>query len=207
MRADLTGQRFGRLTCVKVDHITQQGTARWLCNCDCGGTAVVAVNNLRSGHTQSCGCLWRETIRKHGHAVRVGQSRTYSTWSNMLSRTTNPNHERWADWGGRGITVCGRWLDFGNFLADMGERPPGTTLDRYPDNNGNYEPGNCRWATPKQQGRNGRHVKITEDLVAEIGALFATGKYSLRELGRRYGVAHDTIKGAVERYEEAGRTS
>src|SRR6266568_3956102 len=128
MPLDLTGQRFGRLIAEKIDHISPHGVTSWLCRCDCGQTAVAVVSNLRNGHTQSCGCLWRETITSHGHAARSRSSRTYSTWRNMLERTTNPNHKRWASWGGRGITVCERWRKFGDFLADMGERPPGTTL-------------------------------------------------------------------------------
>lgn len=85
----------------------------------------------------------------------------------MIRRTTNPDHPRWADWGGRGITVCNAWREYPVFLADMGEKPPGTTLDRI-DNDGNYEPGNCRWATHAQQQANRRSFKLTPDKVREI---------------------------------------
>jgi hypothetical protein len=96
------------------------------------------------------------------HGARVGDqwSTTYRSWQNMKKRCRDPNGNRFDYYGGRGVRVCKRWRLYGvgfmNFLADMGERPPGTTLDRYPDKNGNYEPGNCRWATPEQQARNRR---------------------------------------------------
>ena len=96
---------------------------------------------------------------KHGHTSKKGKlSPTYISWQNMKARCQNPNHSRFKDWGARGIKVCERWQDFTNFLTDMGEKPEGLTLDRI-DNNGNYEPGNCRWATWKEQRRNQREVK------------------------------------------------
>jgi hypothetical protein len=94
--------------------------------------------------------------RTHGHASQK-LSGTYSSWKAMKARCLNPNGKQWADYGGRGITICERWIhSFENFLADMGERPPGKTLDRYPNNDGNYEPGNCRWASGRQQQMNRR---------------------------------------------------
>lgn len=120
----------------------------------------------------------------------------------MLSRTTNPEHARWADYGGRGIKVCQRWETFANFLADMGERPQGKTLDRT-DNDGDYEPGNCRWALPGEQSMN-RRKTLSPEAKAEIRSLYATGEYSLRALGRRFDVNNQTIARAV-RDEEAAR--
>jgi hypothetical protein len=136
----------------------------WRCQCDCGSCIETQGTALRAGRTRSCGCLVTE-FRKSpgcGHVIEHGHSRggtnspTYSSWTAMKKRCRCPRNKDWAIYGGRGITFCDRWHSFTNFLADMGERPPGTSLDRFPDKNGNYEPGNCRWATALEQARNRR---------------------------------------------------
>ncbi len=165
---DLTGLDFGRLTVIHRAPNADDKSVRWLCLCECGRTVEPRGGDLRSGDTKSCGCLLRETAaalgrahavatgranKTHGHTIN-GHSRTYISWFLMKARCTNPNGNRWRHYGGRGIRVCDRWFNsFENFLADMGERPADRSIDRI-DNDGNYEPANCRWATPTQQIHN-----------------------------------------------------
>jgi hypothetical protein len=142
----LVGQTFGRLYVIERAGSNKWRAPLWLCRCACGGTVIdttYSLSNLR----KSCGCI-RE---KHGYA-RHGKHRspTYHSWSNMIQRCTNPNNTRWEDYGGAGITVCERWLTFENFLADMGERPPNTTLGRFGDV-GSYCKENCAWQTRREQ--------------------------------------------------------
>jgi hypothetical protein len=124
---------------------------------------MTCVDNIKRGDTKSCGCLLAESRRTiiHGHARKGGFSSTYVSWYQMINRCTNPKAGDFKYYQGRGITVCERWRDFRNFLSDMGKRPRGTWLDRA-DNNGNYEPSNCRWATPTQQVRNRRNARLIE---------------------------------------------
>jgi hypothetical protein len=123
----------------------------------------------------------------------------------MIRRCTHINDPRYPDWGGRGITVCKRWLSFDNFLADMGGRPPGKTLDRK-DNSGNYEPGNCRWATPHEQLVNSRLFKLVPDVVAEIKRLRATG-LSLSTIGTQLGLHRSTVSRALSGKSRSRRVS
>lgn len=158
---DLRGQVFGRLTVVDLSHRSQTGKHHWTCICECGTSRIVDGAAMLSGNTKSCGCLKREVSAarslRHGHY----NSKTFRSWAEMKTRCQNVNRERFKHHGGRGIKVCERWQKFENFYADMGERPPGKTLDRI-DNDGHYEPANCRWATPAEQARNTRRtVKIT----------------------------------------------
>lgn len=157
--ADIVGKVFGRLTVVKFSH-RRKGVRMFLCRCVCGGTTYVRVADLRNGNTKSCGCYHRDMARSanlvHGHTSwKRGSSKTYHSWMAMHARCGNPKDKKYAYYGGRGISVCPRWNTFANFLEDMGERPEGLTLDRI-DVDGNYEPGNCRWATWSEQQKNKR---------------------------------------------------
>jgi hypothetical protein len=155
---DLTGIRFGRLTVSGPVSRGANGDLLWFANCDCGGTIVDRAFNLK--RSDGCGCLRSERAVRlnttHGHS-QVGKSTaTYRTWRSMITRCENPKADQYPDYGGRGITVCAAWRgSFETFLAEMGPRPIGCTIDRK-DVNGNYELGNCRWATPKEQAANKR---------------------------------------------------
>jgi len=170
---EITGQVFGRLTVLgrAGSHVQPNGTKRptWLCRCSCGEETVVQGCRLKSGNTSSCGCLhaeksadtgraFREKVTIHGHSrLRDGRpSPTYISWYNMKQRCLNPKATHYRHYGGRGITICDGWLSsFEAFLADMGERPAGTSLERI-DPNGNYERANTRWADLKEQRANRR---------------------------------------------------
>lgn len=148
-RIDLTGRRFGRLVAIRDAGADKSRNRTWLCLCDCGKEKVVSSALLKNGNVQSCGCL--------SPGYRVRHDPIYLTWMSMIARCSNPKINGYKNYGGRGITVCERWLKFENFLADVGEHPgPEFSLDRI-DVNGSYEPGNIRWSTQKNQANNRRN--------------------------------------------------
>lgn len=164
---DITGRRYGRL--VVVRYIGKNGYIKmWECRCECGQTKGVRYHHLLQGRVQSCGCLGTErriaVHLKHGEN-RAGNnvSPEYRCWAAMKSRCSNPKQISFPNYGGRGIAVCERWQQsFEAFLADMGRKPtPKHSIDRI-DNDGNYEPGNCRWATAKEQRSNQRKHQLQE---------------------------------------------
>jgi len=157
---DLTGQKFGRLTILEDKGTIEIGrhgrkAGVWLCKCQCGKEVVVLRASLTTGKTKSCGCLQQETRLTTNIIHGFTKTATYGTWSHMKDRCLNPKDKDFKHYGERGIKICKRWDKFENFLKDMGKKPEGLTLDRI-DNNGNYEPSNCRWATQKTQTRNSR---------------------------------------------------
>lgn len=155
VRVDLTGRVYGRLTVQSYSHTTKN-KACWTCLCICGTYKVFRGSDLCSGRSKSCGCLHIERMKRKHPARTHGMSstNTYRVWRNMKDRCSRPKNKDYPRYGGRGIKVCSRWLhSFPSFLEDMGERPLNKSIDRI-NNNGNYTPSNCRWATSLEQIHN-----------------------------------------------------
>ena len=194
-----SGDRYGLLTVINEVEPQRAGLKhprnlrRMRCTCDCGREAIVLLQCLRRGETQSCGCLIGQYARpKHTHRPK-GQPPlpTYQSWQSMKKRCYDPNSAGYASYGGRGITVCEKWMQFGGFAEDMGERPDGTTLDRI-NVDGHYEPGNCRWATAKEQQRNRRdNIMVAFDgqtmCIADWADAIGINRHTLHSRIFRYG--------------------
>jgi len=145
MKDDLIGMEFGKLRVISYAGVDSSDHSRWNCVCSCGKTSVTRADKLKSGLAKSCGC-GRITHHMTG-------TKTHDVWVNMIQRCRNKNSKNFHRYGGRGISVCDRWLSFENFLSDMGEKPDGLSIERI-NNDGNYEPSNCRWATQYDQTQN-----------------------------------------------------
>lgn len=158
---DLIRQKFGRLIVIKQVDNNKRRDSRWLCKCDCGREKIILGFNLKDGNTKSCGCLQKEEFIKRLTKHNYSKTKIYIVWKSMKQRCSNPNHKSYRYYGGRGITVCKRWLKFENFNRDMGKGwKLGLTIERE-DNDGNYCLENCRWATRSEQQRNKRNNHLT----------------------------------------------
>jgi hypothetical protein len=203
---DVTGERYGRL--VGVRRVPSAGRrTKWLFRCDCSTDVVLSLETVRQGFTQSCGCLRKDVTRArsltHGHRVDYKTTKTRKSYEHAKGRCFNPNDPKYPHYGGRGITMCEEWANgFTAFLRDMGECPPGKTLDRV-DVNGHYEPRNCRWATTRQQARTrtdnvlvqheGRQV-ILKDFAALMGVSYKALHARVRYRGQSAHEAADALR-------------
>lgn len=197
----LLNKKFEKLTILKeVDPIIYNYThrkndirRRVLCLCDCGKEKIIFLSNIMQGKTKSCGCLTIKSATKHGYYKDKKPLPTLSTWLSMIQRCTNKNHRAYKDYGGRGIKVCDRWLkSFENFLEDMGERPENTEIDR-DNNDGNYEPSNCKWVTAKNNSRNRRSTKLSLEDAWDIRNAYALGCFTKTEIADGYNVSRGII--------------
>jgi hypothetical protein len=185
---DITGQRFGKLVALKKSEERSKAGAIWDCLCDCGAHCRASSLKMRAGLWVSCGCHRQQATRaallKHGMA---NKTTTYRSWKEMHQRCNNPRSAQYKWYGARGIAVCERWGDFQKFFEDMGERPAGHTIDRV-DNDADYSPGNCVWATHKEQTRKQEKNVLTMKSAAQLRADRAAGM-TYRQLAAKYGVS------------------
>lgn len=190
-KIDLAGTRFDRILVLGPSERTSRVGALWECQCECGTIFIAESRKLRTGHTTSCGCHRRKALllsrTTHGLANKTP---TYRSWKEMRQRCMNPRNDKYQWYGGRGISICQRWMEYQNFLADMGERPAGTTLDRI-DNDGPYSPENCRWATQTEQTRKQKKNVLSEELADKMRTDRAAGM-TFKQLGEKYGVDKTT---------------
>ena len=188
--SDIAGKTYGRLTVVSQAGKSDDGHILWLCDCECGNSKVLNGHHLRRGNTKSCGCLATETHTTHGQSVG-GASREYAAWANIKNRCYSPKNKHYKDYGSRGIEMCKRWKDsVDNFIEDMGQRPSSCHSIERINNDGNYEPGNCKWATKREQANNTRNNRI----------LTHNGKsMSISQWARELGIGIPTLNGRLQR--------
>lgn len=186
---ELSGQRFTKLTVLRRVG-SANGKSLWLCRCDCGTEKEIRAGTLMNGYAKSCGCLKSAVTTARNLTHGKTKTRAFGIWMKMKARCENPNEPGFRNYGGRGIKVCERWRTFENFLNDMGSPPDGLSLDRFPNNDGNYEPSNCRWATRAEQASNTRrNVIITT----------TDGRFTMKAFSQRYGLKYKDVGWRVRR--------
>lgn len=185
---DYSGEKFGRLTVIKRVENNKYNQVRWLCKCDCGNEKIVLANNLRNGETKSCGCLKKEQDYINIAHIKHNKSNTrlYNIWKNMKHRCNNPNNNKHKFYYDKGIKVCNEWLNdfmsFYNWAINNGYQD-NLTIDRI-NNDGNYEPNNCRWATVTEQNNNqSTNIKIK----------YNNNIYTMKQFCKKYNLKRETL--------------
>lgn len=198
---NLTNRRFGRLVALEING-KRRSYNTWLCKCDCGNYHTVTTTHLMGGYTNSCGCLAKEVAASKFLTHGMKGTPEYEAWSGMKTRCYNINEEYYYNYGGRGIQVCQRWLhSFENFLIDMGRRPSKNhSLDRFPDNDGDYGPDNCRWATRKEQSGNKRTNRWIDHAGERLTLQGWSEKTGISKANLWYYLKRHTLAEAIEHY-------
>lgn len=197
---NVVGQTFGSLTVARRSDRPYMGGVMWECQCECGGTTHTTSYKLKIGHTTSCGCKHAEKLKiglHTTHGLARTHPREYKTWKEMRNRCHNSASDNYKWYGGRGIRICALWSDFSVFFSDMGERPPNASIDRI-DNDGNYEPANCRWLTHTEQVRKQARTKLTADLAESMRGDHANGM-NYRALSAKYAVCYGSVAKCITR--------
>jgi len=193
---NLAGQKFNRLTAIKISHQDRFGHCFWECNCECGNVKIIASSNLITGSTKSCGCLRTNINSKNGLYIENRSNHAlYSVWGNMKDRCLNTKHRFYNYYGGRGIKICKEWVnDSGEFINWALENgwDKGLEIDRI-DNNGMYSPSNCRFITHKENTRNTRFSKLTSQDIKEILWFLSANKLNQQEIANIYNVSFSII--------------
>lgn len=190
---DLTGNRYGKLTVVKRVYKDGERKTHWLCKCDCGNETVVSSDNLKNGHTKSCGCLRVETSKVSLTTHGLSKTRLYKIYKGMKERTMKEYNKKYKNYGGRGIKICDEWLnDFKTFYewAISNGYEEGLTIDRI-DVNGNYEPSNCRWATIKEQQNNRRN---------NHNITYNGETHTMKQWAEKLGINYKTLERRINAY-------
>lgn len=194
------GKTYGRLTVIKEHGRSSNYKVMWKCVCKCKNITIVTGTNLRSGITKSCGCYSKERTSQRFTKHRMSKHPVYNTWGQMISRCLNPKNNRFKYYGGRGIKICKRWMVAKNFIKDMLPTwKEGLSIDRI-NNDGDYKPSNCRWATPKQQAINQRRIRPIKN---SLGEVYFTQKEAVKALGINASSISQALKG---KYKSAGKT-
>lgn len=194
---DIKGKKFNKLLVESFFGIDKRDGAIWTCLCDCGNRKNVLAYNLKRGKAYSCGCVRRFTKRtyidvKHGSARNGKITSEYRSWQHMRDRCINTNCEAYPNYGGRGIAVCDRWVgSFENFFLDMGKKPKGYTIERI-NNDGNYEPSNCKWESRSEQSKNTRTCKLVLD--TNTGIFYVSMTEAAYNKGIKYSILRSKIK-------------